>query len=602
MYLLLPTLAAGVAADDGGIGDKLKAGACIVSPLGCVAVHAGKKVTDAYLDSAIGGLVSGLGDALATALTQIATLWVHVDTPDPSTGGPAGTGIHSPTQAATHGIDTVLSYMMWIGFAVCILSLMVAGAKIGTGFRTMTEDENPVRLGTPLLGTILISGAGGIAAALFGHGRLTSASNSVGFIQDRIWWYAVVLAMASIIYAGIKMAWEGRGDSGRDLVKSLLTMVVVTAVGLPVLGLLVKAGDGFSEWIIREALNNNIHFKDCLQHLAPGKDEGECRVTAFSQILGLLTASAADPTVGGALPKILILILLIVAVLTTLVQIAMMAARTGILVVLAGLMPLAYSATNTEMGQHWSKKANGWLVAWLLYKPVAAIIYAAAFRMQDDMARSWTELVMILATIMLIVVACFALPIVMDAVMPAMDGLGHEGRQLMQSAMVPAMGALAVARYGGPLLGKLRGKGGGGDDSTDGNDRPDGANNVATSGAGGNGLATAGQQGGGAAGGGGAVAGGGAAAAAGPAGLVVAGVQAGKETAEGIKNGAIRATAQSAGSEGAGGGAKPASGSGGGSGAGSEDPSYWFTKRGGQSGGGGSHPPSGGPDLPGGSG
>ena len=60
-----------------------------------------------------------------------------------------------------------------------------------------------------------------------------------------------------------------------------------------------------------------------------------------------------------------------------------MIVRYGMLVLLVGVLPLTAAATNTEMGMMWFKRALGWLGGFILYKPVAALIYATAIKLMS---------------------------------------------------------------------------------------------------------------------------------------------------------------------------------------------------------------------------
>jgi hypothetical protein len=62
----------------------------------------------------------------------------------------------------------------------------------------------------------------------------------------------------------------------------------------------------------------------------------------------------------------LVIVLGLIASLAAFVQIVLMVARSGMLVILAGILPISAAATNTEMGKGWFRKCVGWLVAFLL--------------------------------------------------------------------------------------------------------------------------------------------------------------------------------------------------------------------------------------------
>ena len=96
-----------------------------------------------------------------------------------------------------------------------------------------------------------------------------------------------------------------------------------------------------------------------------------------------------------------------------------MVVRGGMLVILAGILPLSASATNTERGRTWFKKCVAWLVAFILYKPAAAIVYATAFRLAgSDVFGSGDELMSAITGLVLMVLALLALPALMRFVTP----------------------------------------------------------------------------------------------------------------------------------------------------------------------------------------
>lgn len=63
------------------------------------------------------------------------------------------------------------------------------------------------------------------------------------------------------------------------------------------------------------------------------------------------------------------------------------------IIILAGVLPLTAAGSTTEAGKATFYKTTAWLLAFVLYKPVAAIIYAAAFFTggQGDTGISWDD-------------------------------------------------------------------------------------------------------------------------------------------------------------------------------------------------------------------
>ena len=112
----------------------------------------------------------------------------------------------------------------------------------------------------------------------------------------------------------------------------------------------------------------------------------------------------------------------IIAFLATVIQIMLMLVRGGMLVLLVGTLPLVAAFSNTEMGLQWFRKAGAWLVAFALYKPAAAIVYAVAF----DLAGQPGALAL-LDGVMMLVLAILALPALLRFVVPATSALAGGG-------------------------------------------------------------------------------------------------------------------------------------------------------------------------------
>ncbi|CAM3916481.1 hypothetical protein NORO109296_13450 [Nocardiopsis rhodophaea] len=211
------------------------------------------------------------------------------------------------------------------------------------------------KIGIVLLSVSLMSGAASIVSSLLGTVKDTGATGPAAFIQNGLWWYMGAAAVMSVIIGAAKMAWEQRAEPGKDLVKSLLTLVIVAGAGLTFVNLAVHASDEFSVWILDKARG--------------GK--------SFAENMTVMV------TVGVVTSPLLTILLGIFAIFFSFMQMMLMIVRSGMLVILAGVLPLAASFTNTGMGKSWFNKSIGWLVSFILYKPAAAIIYAAAFQLMN---------------------------------------------------------------------------------------------------------------------------------------------------------------------------------------------------------------------------
>jgi len=260
-------------------------------------------------------------------------------------------------------------------------------------------------------------------------------SDAVAFIQGSLWWYMAAAAVLSVTIGGARMAWERRAEPGLDVLRSLMTLTAVSGAGLAVIALAVQAADAFAVWIIdRSTVGTN-----------------------FGENLGaLLLAPLVTPTAAGdGMPALLVIFLGIGGIVTSCVQIILMIVRSGMLVILAGIFPLSASFTTTETGRTWFRRCCAWLLAFILYKPAAAIVYATAFRLSgadlfgDD---SGGGLLNVLVGVTMMVLAILALPALMRFVTPAMSamsaGAGGAGLGLAAGVMATMPTGAAFARSG----------------------------------------------------------------------------------------------------------------------------------------------------------
>ena len=118
------------------------------------------------------------------------------------------------------------------------------------------------------------------------------------------------------------------------------------------------------------------------------------------------------------------------AFVASLVQIALMVVRGGMLVILAGHPPAVGRRRRAPSGAStWFKKCIAWLVAFILYKPAAAIVYATAFRLagSDVFGGDGDELMCAVTGLVLMVLALVALPALMRFVTPMVGAMASGG-------------------------------------------------------------------------------------------------------------------------------------------------------------------------------
>lgn len=393
-----------------------------------------------FAASAVGDAVTKTADAVLEAVgkgvASLGTMWVNIGTPT-LTGEGGSSGVTPGDHASNaEGISTVLGWATWIAFGICVFGLIVTGVRMGLA--TRNDGQRHVdRISVVLVATILISASVAVVTAIAPAAR-SNGSPAVAFIQDSLWWYMIAVAALGVIVGAARMAWEQRAEPGRDLVQSLMTLAVVSGAGLTGVSLLVAAGDSFAVWLLDGALGCSIEDTD-----------GTCFGGNMASLLALTTTPGP-----GALGAILVIILGLFAVVGSLAQILLMIVRAGMLVVLAGVLPVAAAATNTDTGRTMFRKTVGWLLAFILYKPAAAIVYATAFKLsgtnvfKDD----GSGLISVMVGLTLMGVALVALPALMSLVAPAVSsissGSGLAAAGMTGAAMLPS-GAVAA----GTLLG-----------------------------------------------------------------------------------------------------------------------------------------------------
>jgi type IV secretion system protein TrbL len=249
----------------------------------------------------------------------------------------------------------------------------------------------------------------------------TGPSSVVSTVNSELMTWTLTLAVLAVIIGGIRMIWEQRGAPLKDLLRSLITLTLVSSLGLGVISILVIAADAFSAAIIERSTD--------------GK--------GFAQAMNILV------TTGQTGVGVFILIVLgLIGLIASLVQIVLMVVRSGMLVILAGILPTTAAFTNTEMGRQWFQKAVGWTIAFILYKPAAAIVYSVAFLLMGN-GGGENVLIKSITGFTLMIVALFALPALMRFVTP-MVGTVASGSGAAAGAAVGAMatGAVSLGRSG----------------------------------------------------------------------------------------------------------------------------------------------------------
>ena len=270
---------------------------------------------------------------------------------------------------------------------------------------------------------------------------LEGPDNAVTFMRDTTLWYVGVLMMISVFYAAGQMIWNRKGQPLTDLLASLLKYILVSAASVSAITMLLHAGDEFSAWVIDQSTGSE--FGAALA--------GLMALTAFTSV-----------TIGPGL-AIFIIVVGIIAILISVIQIGLLIIRSAMAIILVGTLPMAYSATNTQWGKQWSQKHTAWLIAFIAYKPVASLIYSAAFKIFGTFGSTNGDLgqriVYFCSGIVLMVASLLALPAMMRLIVPAV-GAVSAGGSMFAGAVVGGAASGAV-NFGSRMAARGGGAGGG---------------------------------------------------------------------------------------------------------------------------------------------
>lgn len=266
---------------------------------------------------------------------------------------------------------------------------------------------------------------------------LTGEDNAVTFIRDTTLWYVGVLMLISVLIAAGQMMWTRKGQPLTELLSSLLKFAIINAASVSGVTMLLDSGDKFSAWIIKQST-----------------DEGFEK--ALSSLMGPEVFKSGI-SVGIA---IFAIVMGIIAIIVSVIQIGLLIVRSAMALILIGTLPLAFSATNTSWGKQWSQKHVSWLIAFILYKPVASLVYAAAFKVFGSYGKidgdDGQRMVYFVSGLVLMVGALFALPAMMRLIVPAVGAASGAGAMFAGAAVGSA--ASGAVNFGS----RIRGGGGGG--------------------------------------------------------------------------------------------------------------------------------------------
>ncbi|MFJ2834223.1 hypothetical protein ACIO52_02555 [Nocardia sp. NPDC087230] len=211
----------------------------------------------------------------------------------------------------------------------------------------------------------------------------------------------VVLLTAGIMFAAARLALAKRGAVAGEAQESFL-MLARAIFGALTFGALITvattAGDEFADWVVFDATRGDLD-------------------SAIDRI--------ADPKIMANLGPGILLVLSVLGLISLLVQMTMLVIRQALLVVVVAVIPMAAAASGTSPGSQAYKRLVAWSLAFVLWKPVGALVYAIAFTVTGGSDQ--TDPQMVLLGVILMVMSVVVLPALIRLIAPAVATLGGGG-------------------------------------------------------------------------------------------------------------------------------------------------------------------------------
>lgn len=239
--------------------------------------------------------------------------------------------------------------------------------------------------------------------------ELTASSGEPGTVLTDIRSYTselqVLLLTAGILFAAARLALAKRGGVAGEAQESFLMLaraVFASMLFAAVITAGTRAGDEFSNWVIFDATRGDLD--GVMELLVEG------HITALG--VGMPTISTG-----------ILLVLGLLGIISMLVQLIMLVTRQVLLIVTVAVIPIAAAASGTGPGSQSYKKLLGWSLAFVLWKPVGALVYALAF----TVAGRGDDPHLVLLGLLLMILSVIVLPALIRLVAPAVSVLGGGG-------------------------------------------------------------------------------------------------------------------------------------------------------------------------------
>jgi hypothetical protein len=224
---------------------------------------------------------------------------------------------------------------------------------------------------------------------------------------------AAMVLVGSILVQAMRMVVTRRKDPAINVAVGLIRYALVTALGLTVLQLALQGFDSFAQYLVAQTIPE---FANRLKGLLTG--------VVLTNSFSLFALSA------------------VLFVLAAIQWVLGFLRQAGILV-LAVMLPLAASGSINDSTKSWLNRLVPWLLSLVLYKFVAAMIYAIGFTMMGQ----GQDISTVMTGLMVLVLAVIALPTLMKFFSWGYSSVSGGGAGGVVAS--GAMGAVAVSQLAG---------------------------------------------------------------------------------------------------------------------------------------------------------
>ena len=327
--------------------------------------------------------------------------------------------IQHPTECVAQAASNAVGQVAQTGFDRLLAELagaMVRASDLVMTFWMKVPSANP--LTTPYT-------SGGQPTPVPAAPQLTEAISTA---RGSLVALMAVVGFVGIVVAAVRAVRHNRASDLISIPEMLFRLIAVSMFGVVVVWVGIQASDFYATWILDRA-QPGFGSKP-----SPGLIKEQWIITA-----GLVT--------GG--------LQVLVGVLASLAQIMFMFFRGALLLLLLVVWPTVAAGSATEAGLNTWKKLNAWIVALLLYKPIAATVYAVGFLVyaKTDVDQGFGgEVMSLLLGTTILVLAAVALPMLVRFVMPP-AGVGassaFSGGAVLAGIATGAVALAGIAATGG---------------------------------------------------------------------------------------------------------------------------------------------------------